>query len=365
MVVLGASLVSATAITLSASVAIDRAGAAAVIGGSLAPIEAQAAGSAPAADTPAASPPLLKAASFRVSLPEPTSSFGAVAAQGYLYVYGGHIARTHAYSTESLSGRFSRLKLDGGTAWEALPDGPKLQGMNLATHNGQIYRVGGMEARNRRGSRQDLHSTAEVARFDPAAARWEPLPPLPTPRSSHDIVVVGDMLYVLGGWAMSGSGQSIWAERVDILDLSSPAPVWTSVAQPFKRRALIVTASSDRVYVLGGMDHQDKVQQAVDVFDVRTRTWSRGPALPGGEVNGFGPAACTGGGRVYVSVADGSIHRLRPDGGGWEAVAVGTPRIVHRLVPHENQILVLGGAAKGTNFDLIEAIELPPPTNPQ
>jgi hypothetical protein len=37
------------------------------------------------------------------TLPEPTSSFGAVASNGWLYVYGGHVARTHTYATTAVS----------------------------------------------------------------------------------------------------------------------------------------------------------------------------------------------------------------------------------------------------------------------
>ena len=357
MVVLGASLASAAANGRSPSTVVTRAGAAgtAVLNGSLA---------GPAAQAPAPDAPALKAVPFRVSLPEPTSSFGAVGSDGYLYVYGGHIVRTHAYSTQSMSGRFTRLKLDGGAAWERLPDGPLVQGMNLAAHNGRIYRVGGMEARNAPGARQDTHSIADVARFDPAAGTWQPLPPLPTPRSSHDVIVVGDTLYVLGGWTMRGSERSVWAEQMAVLNLASPSPAWTSVPQPFKRRALTVAAAGDRIYVLGGMDHQDKVQHTVDVFDVRTQTWSEGPALPGGQLNGFSPAACAVDGRVYVSVADGRLHRLLENGNGWEPVTAATPRIVHRLVPHDGRILILGGAAKGTNFDLIESVEPPRRVHP-
>ena len=47
---------------------------------------------------------------FAHRLPEATSSFGAAALDGWLYVYGGHVVRTHAYSTDSMSGRFSRIR---------------------------------------------------------------------------------------------------------------------------------------------------------------------------------------------------------------------------------------------------------------
>ena len=105
---------------------------------------------------------------------------------GWAYVYGGHIAPTHVYSTAAVSGRFSRLRLADRSTWERLPDGPPLQGMNLAAHRGQIYRVGGMQPHNQPGEPQDVRSVADVARFDPAIGRWDMLPPLPAPPSSTD-----------------------------------------------------------------------------------------------------------------------------------------------------------------------------------
>ncbi len=255
-----------------------------------------------------------------------------------------------------MSGRFHRLKIDGGTAWESLPGGPKLQGMNLAAHGGQVYRVGGMEARNEPGAKQDLHSVADVARFDPATSAWTALPPLPAGRSSHDVVIVGTRMFVLGGWNMKGGSASTWAETVEVIDLAAASPSWSSIPQPFRRRALIVAAAGNRIYVFGGIDNTDKVQPTVNVLDTATGTWSEGPALPAGNMNGFSPAACAHGGRLYVSVGDGGLHRLSTDGKSWESVATTTPRIVHRMVPAGERLLIIGGAAKGTNLDLIETV---------
>lgn len=290
------------------------------------------------------------------SLPEPTSSFGAVAHDGWLYIYGGHVVRTHSYSTESGSGRFHRLKLDGGTQWEALPGGPKLQGMNLAAHGRHVYRVGGMEARNAPDAKPDLHSVPDVARFDPAAQTWEALPPLPAGRSSHDVVAVGSRLYVVGGWDMRGGSKSEWADTAAVLDLGEATPAWRTIPQPFKRRALIAAAAGERLYVIGGIDHADKVQSTVNVLDTTTGAWSEGPALPKGPINGFSPAAAVHAGRLYVSVGDGGLHRLSVDGIAWEPVATKTPRIVHRMVADGDRLVILGGAAKGTNLDLVETV---------
>ncbi|HEX8914792.1 MAG TPA: kelch repeat-containing protein, partial [Humisphaera sp.] len=301
------------------------------------------------------------AASSVPKLPEATSSFGAVACDGYLYVYGGHVARTHIYHTAAVSGRFARIKLDGGTAWEELPAGPALQGMNLAAHGGKVYRVGGMRPRNAAGERADVVSVADCARFDPATRTWEPLPPLPQPRSSHDVVVAGDTLLVVGGWNMKGRiSASEWLGGAVALDLSAEQPAWRPVAQPFERRALTAAVRRGKVYVIGGFTADDEPVRRVDVYDPKAGTWSTAPELPGKAANGFSPAACAVGDDLYASVADGTLYRLDDAAGRWAPVASGAQRIVHRLVPDAGRILILGGASKGENLDLIEQVDVAP-----
>ena len=84
--------------------------------------------------------------------------------------------------------------------------------MNLVAHRGKIYRVGGMQPRNRPGDPQDVRSVADVARFDPARRQWEALPPLPSPRSSHDVVMLGDRMMVVGGWWLKGKEGTDWPD---------------------------------------------------------------------------------------------------------------------------------------------------------
>ena len=291
-----------------------------------------------------------------VNLPEGVSSFGAAAANGWLYVYGGHTATTHNYSTATVSGRFHRLNLRDGKTWEPLPGGPILQGMNLVAHRGSVYRAGGMAPRNAPGAPKDNHSTAEVARFDPTAAKWEALPPAPSPRSSHDVAVVGDKLYLLGGWNQRGREKAQWLSHADVLDLSSAEKKWSRIEQPFVRRALIVSALGDEIYVIGGFDENNQSQLDVDVLDTKTNTWRKGPPIPGERRNGFGPAACTTGGTIYVSVSTGEMFRLSADRTAWEPYAMATPRAVHRLVPDGDRILVVGGAKNQKMVDLIESV---------
>ena len=51
-----------------------------------------------------------------VWLPRAVASFGAARLGSHLYVYGGHVGRTHRHSTENLSDVFARYDVvNGGT----------------------------------------------------------------------------------------------------------------------------------------------------------------------------------------------------------------------------------------------------------
>jgi hypothetical protein len=116
-----------------------------------------------------------------------------------------------------------------------------------------------------------------------------------------------------------------------------------------------------KAYVICGLaEASGAAERTVNILDVSTRKWSKGPEIPDGKMNGFTPAACTSGGRVYVSPADGKVYRLNEKQDGWEAIAtVQKPRFVHRMVPASDKVLlVLGGASRAGNVADTEAIEL-------
>jgi uncharacterized GH25 family protein len=306
-----------------------------------------------AADAPAA-----KVAAY-APLPEAVSSFGAVASDGWLYAYGGHRGRAHQYSTETASGALRRLSLKGGPAWEELPGGPGLQGLALVTHGGKLYRVGGMQPRNKPGDPSDNHSVATCSCYDPATKKWSDLPDMPAGRSSHDAVVVGDTIYVVGGWKMRGTGtKPEWHDTALILDLAAKALKWESIKQPFRRRALTAAAHEGKVYVIAGMTDENELELGVDIYDPAKGNWTAGKAVPGVIGNGFTPASAVAGGRLYVSTADGKVWRLTEKGDAWDEVGtMQRPRFVHRMVAAgDNLLLAVGGASRAGNVDLTEAI---------
>src|SRR5688500_3705689 len=76
-------------------------------------------------------------------LPEAISSFGATAADGAIYVYGGHVGRAHAHSRDNLRGDLRRLA-PGDASWTTLASGPPLQGTALVAFETSLFRVGGL-----------------------------------------------------------------------------------------------------------------------------------------------------------------------------------------------------------------------------
>ncbi len=287
-------------------------------------------------------------------LPMTLTSFGGAVVDQHVYVYGGTTGTAHEYSQAVQNAALLRLDLSEGRSprvWETLAEGPRLQGLAMVGHRGQLYRVGGFEARNAAGEEHDLWSSASVARFDPDSGQWTELAPLPEPRSSLDAAVLGDEIYVIGGWAMAGDSRSVWHTTAWKLDLSQPAPQWEAIAEPpFERRALALAAHDGRIYAIGGMTSGDETTRQCDLYDPAADRWSSAPELIGEDgMTGFGASAFATGGKLYVSTIRGTLQRLSDDGSQWEVIGkTPTARFFHRMLPIDDRRFVLvGGSSFG------------------
>ena len=254
------------------------------------------------------------------ALPKGTTSFGGAIAGDALFVFGGNYGGAHEYNNEEQSGNLWTLDLKNPTKWNQLSGGRKLQGLAMVKHKGLLYRVGGFSAKNKNGDKQDLNSQAEFARMKPGSLTWEDLPSLPEARSSHDAAIVGDTLFVVGGWNMTGGGgSSKWHDTVLSMNLASDELVWKTIAAPsFKRRALALAAHQGKLFCLGGMQEQSGTTTDVAIYDPQTNAWSEGPALLGGSMDGFGSSTFACGGSLFATTMSGSIQRLSDDGKSWE-----------------------------------------------
>lgn len=282
-------------------------------------------------------------------LPEGVTSFGAAVHGEWLYVYGGHLAKPHQYSMETQSPRLRRVNLNAPTVWEDLASGPRLQGVAMVTCGDRLVRIGGFSAHNAAGETQNLWSVSEVSAYNPTSNQWSSLPPLPAPRSSHDAAVIGNTIYVAGGWQLRGSaGKPSWHDTAWSLDLSVESPTWQPLATPpFQRRAVAVAGLAGKLYVIGGMESDNGMTTEVAIYDPATRVWSEGPDLPGNDSEGFGASAFAVENKLCVSTRNGQLLSLQPGADKWERLgALKHPRFFHRLLAGLHQeVIVVGGSA--------------------
>lgn len=283
------------------------------------------------------------------------ASFGAVVVEDWVYVTGGHIGQVHVHSQENLSPALVRYAVDDLSHREVLPAEAKLQSVALVAHGGVVYRVGGLAAHNETGfDDEDLHSTDEVARLDPETGLWVPAFTLPIARSSHDAIVHDGTLYVFGGWRMEGDDGEFEGEGFS-LDMDAEGASWRHIDQPFRRRALAVAAAAGRVWCIGGLTEDGMMSREVDVYDIASGTWSKGPELP---CRGFGVTAIGHGNQIYVAGSDGMLYAPDDEGTAWlPRGEFATSRIFARLVALPGERLALfGGVGEGSHLALVEEL---------
>lgn len=280
-------------------------------------------------------------------LPEALASFGAARLGDWLYVYSGHKGPTHVHSFDTLSPAFRRLNLLDGRTWEDLPCPQRVQSAALVAHRETVIRVGGMHAENPRGAeREVLNSVDAVERFDPRTRAWSALPSLPEPRSSHGAAVVGDTLYVFGGWHLAPEGPK-WLSDVLSLDLSAPDAAWSRLPLELPMRRAFATAALDgKLYLIGGMSDGHELLREVLILDpAHPDDLAAAPDLP---FTGFGAAAVASGGALYASGLESALYRLDPDAEAWVPVAtLAFPRYFHQLLElAPGRLLALGGVTR-------------------
>ncbi len=289
----------------------------------------------------------------RPSLPPlepPVTSFGAAILDGNLYVFGGHLGGAHHYSAEEQSDKLFRLNLKKPVGWETVATAPGRTGTALVAHGGKLYRVGGFVAKNKGEEKQLLESTADFARFDPVSGKWEELKPLPEGRSSHDAVVIGNKLYVVGGWTLNGAEKSVWHDTALVADLSADPIAWKEIPVPFQRRAVSAGEWKGKLVAVGGMQSQGGPTTATAIYDPATQKWIDGPSLQGEKMDGFGSSSFLCGDHLYASTYSGKLQKLSDDGSKWEVVGqLAHPRFFHRMLPTDDgQLLIVGGASMTT-----------------
>jgi len=283
-------------------------------------------------------------------LPEALTSFGATVLGDYLYVFSGHGGETHGFGKDLLVNHFRRIKFDDPAAkWEELAMHDSAQSPGLVNDGKYIYRIGGLSFRNSGATeKNDFESTVYFSRYDVDKNEWTELAPLPEPRSSLDAAILGQKIYVAGGWNLQGSssGDAPWHDDMMVFDLDQPDLGWKSLPGPgYNIRAISLAAHEGKVYLIGGIQNRG-MSRKVSVFDPETGTWSTGPELNAdSQTAGFATGSFAVGGNLYVTGGSGVLYRLSDDAQSWTiADRLLFPRMFLRLLPvGEDRLIALGG----------------------
>jgi N-acetylneuraminic acid mutarotase len=287
-------------------------------------------------------------------LPVGLTTIGATAIGNLVYVLGGYAGKPHAYSSKDQSKEFYRL--DTMThRWDKLASVGKIQSVALVNDGRYVYRIGGMVAKNDEGQPEDMHSVADVGRFDPESNTWQALTPLPIARSSHHAVLYGKQLYVIGGWTLhGGTYDSEYVESLASCDLSEPQCTWKVEPMPFPVRAHGAAVYQDKLYVLGGLNPEGPTDD-VHVYDLKAGGWSKAPSLPEGNMT-IGAAVHAG--QLFSNGGDGNLYRLAADGASWQvAGALTFPRMFHALIEGPRGLLAIGGIPSDRGGERVRHIE--------
>ena len=265
-------------------------------------------------------------------------------------------------------------------------------------HHGQIYVVGGCSSDV---NQQFYNAVGSLEAYNPALDTWSVLPSMPTARVGPAAAVVGNKIYVIGGFTRStwsansvmevydiNSGQwstgpskptpcswaraTVWHGKIyvfggvgqgylNVCEKYDPATnAWSSCASFSGERYLeAVVTVDDRIYLIGG-DRWDprQIYDDVQVYDPFTDSWTVRSPMPTAVSNLDAVVVNNkiwvfdGGGlcRVYDIVAD-----------RWEEkISTQNPTSAFSVASVNGKIYRFGGGAWGPNVDVVEATVIAP-----
>ena len=189
----------------------------------------------------------------RASMPTPRYWLAAAALNGKVYAIGGSkYPGTWIDGPQPIQALNVVEEYDPATDTWAAKSGMKNRRMmhGAAAVNGKIYVIGGV-LNNTPGPWID---TGLVESYDPMTESWETKSPMPTPRRSPEVAVIGDKIYVIGGLYPNDPRRFDYYDVIDAVEEYDPSTdSWdTKISIPNRRLNPACSAVADEIYVIGG-----------------------------------------------------------------------------------------------------------------
>lgn len=227
----------------------------------------------------------------RTPMPTARSNVSSAVLDDRIVVVGGLTGRPNEEGSPSALVEAYDPNTDRWTTLAPMPCPRVRAGMVAA--GGRLIAIGG---------RRDELDTPSIAAYDPRTDSWNELGTTPFPARHLAATVLDGRILVSGGFTATpgGAQKGLFLDAFYEVDPSTGA--YTSLApMPEPRTAHVLVACDGKVHAIGGVDTEKKLITAIDSFDPRNGTWTRGGQLASGRA------------MAVAAVHGGAIHLLT----GW------------------------------------------------
>ncbi len=263
----------------------------------------------------------------------PTGRMGpsAVTAGGQILVMGGISSTTKTWEeTETMAVEVYDPAADRWTARKPAP----LSVLGLAAVEGRVFAFG-------------MKATFEL---DPVADAWTARAPMPTPRNGFGTAVMGGKVYVIGG-LVADPKRKPGSSNTNVVEEYDPkTDTWKAQTPMFTpRHQMAVLVLGNLIYTLGGAatfpDDFDRDTDRVEIYDPATDRWSVGwpMAMPLAYFSAFEHQ-----GKIVAlpgSHPRGALQEYDPAKGRWRFLSEGplTARWRFAAAAAQGKIYLFGG----------------------
>jgi N-acetylneuraminic acid mutarotase len=271
-------------------------------------------------------------------------------------LYDGHILVTGGLdATGAPSATAERYSPDGGQFLATPTPMSTARANHTATllADGRVLVAGGVSASGL--------ATASVEIFDGATNSWTPGPSLNAARSSHTATALYDGRIVIAG----GSDGANSLATIEIYDPITNTFALSNTALSAARTGHAAAQTYDGIVAIAGGFDGASVLASIDLYDPFSDTVTAGPALATARAGHSATTLLDG--KILLAGGAGASTELNsaevydPVNGTVTATAnaMSTARQHHQaiLLPHNSQVLILGGTA-GAAGDAVNTAEL-------
>src|SRR5688500_2256429 len=246
--------------------------------------------------------------SMGATMPLPRSEHSIAELNGKIWVLGG-------YPPGRLPSNLVQVYDPATGRWTLGPSLPQpIHHIHAAAVGGKIYVIGG-EIDGASSGRPEKF-VANVWVHDPKVGGWVERAPMPTARSGGGKAVIDGKIYIAGGRPPGGSAFEVYDPATD---------KWEKLPDlPTQRNHLAMVAVNGKIIVAGGRTGPGAMAErvdAVEIYDPKTRRWTRGAPLPAprGGITGAVHAGC-----MFVFGGEGErthVLGLTPNTYGYDPLA--------------------------------------------